>query len=775
MLPRWTFSLLLLAACTTASAADWIHWRGPEQNGFSREKNLPDSFDPAKGKDGNVVWKQPYGGRSAPLVMDGRIYIAQGTGKGVNEGERVVCFEEATGKPLWEYKYNVFHTDIVSARLGWAPLTADPATGYVYVHSTGGNLLCLDKGGKLVWQRQLTEEYGRVTGYGGRIPGPVFDSGLVIVSMVCSPWGDFARGNNRFVAFDGKTGEVVWWHDPGYSIKDTFYSTPVIGVINGQRLCVVGGADGYLHALKVRTGERVWSYQYCSGAINPAPIIDGNLVYCAHGDDNPEGGQYGRLICVDASQVDPKTKKPKLVWEFKKSVRFGLASPALADGRLYIPDDTGDLYCFEAKTGKPKGSNTVAPLWKYRYAKEVRSSPLIADGKIYISDVQNKFQILKINGDEKPDELEAFEYRFREKDPAYGESNGTVIAVNGRLYFNSGGNLFCVGTPDAKPSDVKYAPMPEEAKFEEGAIAGIRLSPAEVVVKPGGTAKLAVVFVDKNGRTVKGDGKAEWSLPPPPKTPAGAQPPALAGKIEEGTLTVGPNPAQQGIVTAKIGDWTARARVRVAPQMPFKQDFEKSPEGSSPGGWVNTNGKFVVKKAGDGNLALSKVNTDSRPPIARANGYITLPDAADYTIQADLMATEVRGKLPDFGVVNSRYTLIIDGKVDAGKRSVRLVSWENRPRINLSADFDWKGGEWYTAKLSVEPKEKTATVRGKVWKKGDKEPEKWLFEFEDTLPNRNGAAGVYGYVSNISANDDGTVLPGSDIFYDNITITPNKK
>ena len=24
-----------------ASAADWIHWRGPEQNGVSREKNLP--------------------------------------------------------------------------------------------------------------------------------------------------------------------------------------------------------------------------------------------------------------------------------------------------------------------------------------------------------------------------------------------------------------------------------------------------------------------------------------------------------------------------------------------------------------------------------------------------------------------------------------------------------------------------------------------------------------------------------------------------------------
>jgi hypothetical protein len=305
------------------------------------------------------------------------------------------------------------------------------------------------------------------------------------------------------------------------------------------------------------------------------------------------------------------------------------------------------------------------------------------------------------------------------------------------------------------------------------------LFPAEVVLKPGAETQFTVVFVDKNGRTVEGEGnnKAEWSLPLPPKTPAGAQPPALAGKLDNGTLTVGPMPAQQGIVTVTIGAFTARARVRVAPQIPFKQDFEKSPEGSSPGGWVNTNGKFVVRKDPTGNLALSKVNTDSRPPIARANGYITLPSSADYTIQADLMATEVRSKLPDFGIVNSRYTLILDGKTDpeTKKRSVRLVSWENRPRINLSVELNWEANVWYTAKLTVEQKEKTAVVRGKVWKKGDAEPEKWTFEYEDTLPNRNGAAGVYGYVSNIASQDDGNVLPGSDVFYDNITITPNKK
>src|SRR5439155_7700799 len=234
---------------------------------------------------------------------------------GPNEGERVVCLDESDGKPVWEYRVNVFHTDIVSSRLGWIPLTADPATGNVYAHTTGGLLLCLNKDGKPVWQRSLTEEFGRITGYGGRIPAPIFDSGLVIVPVVSSNWGEFARSGTRFVALKGDTGEVVWWHDAGNPVKDTFCSNPVVAVINGQRLVICGGADGYLHALKVRTGEKVWSYPFCAGAANGSPIVDGTLVYCNHGDENPEGRSYGRIICVDAAQVDPKTKRPKLIWD----------------------------------------------------------------------------------------------------------------------------------------------------------------------------------------------------------------------------------------------------------------------------------------------------------------------------------------------------------------------------------------------------------------------------------------------------------------------------
>jgi len=776
--PLWKRFLFLLSAVaafsavnSSAQARDWVHWRGPEETGVSREKGLPGRIDPKAGPKGNVLWQQPFGGRSAPLVLDGRLYIIQGTGAGVTEGEQVVCFDEKSGKKLWNYRVNVFHTDIVSSRLGWTTLTADPDTKNVYAHTTAGLLLCLNPDGKLVWSRSLTEEYGRISGYGGRIVTPIFDSGLCIVGMVNSSWGDQARAANRFAAFDGKTGQLVWWADTAPNpIRGTYYSSPVIAVIGGTRLLISGGSDGYLHAFKVRTGERAWSYKFGDGAVNGSPLVDGNLVYCHHGVENPEGGPIGRVICVDAGQINPKTKQPKLVWQFNKGKRFGLASGALFDGRLYVPDDTGNLYCFNGKTGKV--------LWTYRYGTEVRGAPLVADGKIYIFDVKGRLVILTLDKNPDQEPADEFEYKFRDPSGGLNETNGTPIAVNNRVYFNTRTDLYCVGFPDAKDACGKYKPLPAEAKFDPAAKpAAVRIFPADVEAKSGEKLTFKAIPVDADGRELKAGGEAAWSLPEPPKTPTGAQPPALKGKIDAGTVVLDPVPSQQGYVAVKFDGLTGRARVRVVAQVPYAQDFEKVPEGAVPGGWVNTQAKFAVKKLPDGNKVLSKTNTDSRPAFSRANGYITLPTAKNYTIQADLMGTEVHNRMPDIGLVNSRYTFILDGKTNSDlsppAREVRIVSWEARAggRVNVAAGFNWLPGVWYTAKFTVEQKGKTAVLRGKLWKKGEAEPEKWTLEFEDPAPNPEGAAALYGYVSDpiITADD-----PGADAYYDNVKITPNK-
>jgi len=765
----WRASCVVLLGCLSpaaALAANWIHWRGPLQTGESKDTGLPDWFDDKEGGE-NLIWKQPFGGRSAPLILNGRLYTISGYDMSLpTEGERIMCFDANTGKVLWEKRFNVFHTDIVSSRLGWTTLTADPDTERIYAHTTAGFLYCLDRDGKELWSRQLTEEFGRITGYGGRNVSPIFDSGLVIVGMLNSSWGDHARGANRFVAFDGTTGEVVWWYDTGNPIKGTYYSNPIVMVVNGVRIMVAGGGDGYAHGFNVRTGERVFQYQFSAGAVNPSPVADGNLVYFCHGEENPEGGPIGRIICVDVSQIDPKTKQPKLVWEYRRANRFGLASPALANGLLYVPDDSSELFCLDAKNGNL--------LWRKKYGTVSRGAPLIADNKLYIFDVNAMLVIWELKGKKPPEELDPIMFR-RTMGPGFVETHGTPIAVNGKIYFMTLEYLYCIGTPEGRPApEGAYPPLPPETPFNpEASPTAVRIYPAEVTMHPDVQAKFELKYLDANGRVVKAPANAsvKWSLPLPPKTPTGAQPPALNATVKAmgatAEVTLGKLPRQQGYLEAQTLGLKARARIRVAPKIPYVEDFEKIPAGAAPTGWVNATGKFTVMEK-DGNKVLMKVNNDARPPFARANAYITLPNASAYTIQADLMSTEVREKVGDMGIVNSRYTLLLDGKVHSdGKRRVRLVSWEARLRVNQEAVFDWNPNVWYTAKLEVIPKDKTALVRGKVWPKGEAEPAAWTVEYEDPSPNREGAAAIYGYVSNIA--DD---LPGSEMFYDNIRIAP---
>src|SRR5690606_8442182 len=122
-----------------------------------------------------------------------RLYIIQGFGDGLQMAERTVCLDAETGELLWKHEYNVFHTDVVFNRLGWAAPCGDPETGYVYVHGTQGHLFCYDKDGEVVWESQLTEEHGRVTGYGGRICNPVVIGDVVVVGMANGSWGNHAR------------------------------------------------------------------------------------------------------------------------------------------------------------------------------------------------------------------------------------------------------------------------------------------------------------------------------------------------------------------------------------------------------------------------------------------------------------------------------------------------------------------------------------------------------------------------------------------------------
>ena len=72
---------MIVLGLSQAQAADWASWRGPTQNGVAYETGLPDSCQ-------DVLWKAPYGGRSTPIILNGRVFGINLAGKDVMEQER---------------------------------------------------------------------------------------------------------------------------------------------------------------------------------------------------------------------------------------------------------------------------------------------------------------------------------------------------------------------------------------------------------------------------------------------------------------------------------------------------------------------------------------------------------------------------------------------------------------------------------------------------------------------------------------------------------------
>ncbi|HEV3145711.1 MAG TPA: PQQ-binding-like beta-propeller repeat protein [Gemmataceae bacterium] len=750
-----------LLFCCSARGEDWAHWRGPAQDGASADTGLPATFDINPKAQKNVIWRQPFGCRSTPVILNNRVYIINGVGAGLSEGERVMCFDANDGRVLWENKFHVFHCDIVSSRVGWTNPVGDAETGNIYVHGTQGFLRCYDKDGKILWNHSLTEEYGRVSGYGGRSASPVVDSGLVIVGMINGSWGDYARGANRFVAFDKLTGTPVWWSELPGQMKGTYYSTPVVTTIGGQRLLITGGADGAVHALQVRTGKLVWSYKFANGVVNSSPVTDGKYVYISNGEENDDPALQGGLICVDAEEV--KDGQPKLVWEVN-GIKFGYSSPVLADGKIYIASDSARMYCYDAKTGKPVGR-------AFPYGRLARGSPVWGDGKLYVFDVNGHFHILQ--PDKRGALAELHDQGFREKNGrGFVETNGTPAIANGKLYFGTLEEFYCIGTPEGK---ALVPPIPHEPEKGDGKAAQLLIYPADVVLHPGENADFQIRAFDSSGVPVKDVPQGEWSIPTPPKQPNGRQPPALAAELaspqpSQAQLKVKEMPGQQGYVEFKSGNMTARARVRVAPALPYKQDFTKVPVGATPGGWVNTMGRYAVVDL-DGKHVLKKLSENAAPPVAKARAYIGLPTDKDYIIQADVMGKMVNNYMPDVGLINDRYRFVLDGKIDPddGKRRVKIASWEGRRRIEQPVVFDWKPDTWYTMKMAVELTGKTAKIKGKVWERGKEEPKEWTKEFEDPFPMRDGSPGIYAYAA---GSLQGELAEG---YFDNVIVSLNEK
>ena len=641
----------------------------------------------------------------------------------------------------------MYQTSVPWTRVSWGDPAADPETGYLFVQAVNGELYAFDRNGDVAWKWQLAEDLGRFSGYGGRTNSPVVDENRLIVHSISSVWGPHKPGGDRYIAFDKKTGEILWMTDrngPPAADLNT-YSTPVVAEIGGRRLLITGGADGWIRALDARSGVDVWKFRLSQRGLNSSVIVEGDTVYASHSEENLDNAVMGRVVAIDATGSGDVTKSHER-WR-ADGLQAGYASPTMLGDILLVPDNSANIHAYDAKTGQH--------LWEKNYGTVGKGSPVVADGKIFITETNGNVAILEANR-EGAKVLD--EEHLEVPSGRYAEIYGSVAVAYDRVYFTTEEGIYCLGDKTkafaAEPSAAARTASATKAAAPEDAVpAVLRVVPGVVVARADDSVRFRVEAFDAMGRPVAAPDEIQWSLGGLPGTISKSGELSFDDDALSGT--------QVGTVTARAGHLEGVAHLRVGAELPWTEDFETVEIGKAPASWLGT-GKGAKVATVDGSKVLEQPKAARGAP--RANILMGPSYLQDYTIQADVKGNEggTRRSSPrtDVGIRNSGYTAELQGS----HQRIQISSWTSERRMSQFFPFPWEIGPWYTLKLRVdyegEGDAAKAIVRFKAWKRDQPEPEEWTATAEDPHPIRNGAPGLYTFAP-VSA------------YFDNVHITAN--
>lgn len=235
-------------------------WRGPNRDGafaFSPPKTWPDQL--------TFKWKVDVGaGYAAPIVIGNRVYAFSRQG----EDEVMRALDAATGKTIWETKYNATYKPNPAATRthGTGPKSTPTfADGRLYTLGMTGAVTAFDAAsGKQLWQKPG----GPIEPLYHTAMSPLVERGLVVVHVG-------GHGNGALTAFDARTGDVKWaWQGDGPA-----YGSPVAAELGATRQIVTMTQDNLI-GVSAATGELLWRRPYTVRATRNAvtPIIHGQTI-----------------------------------------------------------------------------------------------------------------------------------------------------------------------------------------------------------------------------------------------------------------------------------------------------------------------------------------------------------------------------------------------------------------------------------------------------------------------------------------------------------------
>jgi outer membrane protein assembly factor BamB len=287
-----------------------------------------------------------------------------------------------------------------------------------YMGVSGSNAVLAATDGDILWRFDLLQELG-VVPHDTCAGTVLLADGLLYVGT-----GNGVDGLHRvcprpdapmLAVLDAQTGRLVAQDDEktGRRLLHGSWTSPCLGEADGKKIVFMAGGDGLLYAFAVpvaasggpvQTLRKVWSAdcnpphfrmkdgqplaysawnrRTSDGPSEPTatPVFDGGRVYVAVGQSPLHGLGQGCLTCFDAATG-------AVVWRTERLDRT-LATAALHDGVLYLPDGAGALHAFDAATG--------VTLWTHDLEAPVHyANARVADGKVYVGTERGDFWVLR--------------------------------------------------------------------------------------------------------------------------------------------------------------------------------------------------------------------------------------------------------------------------------------------------------------------------------------------------------------------------------------------
>ena len=322
--------------------------------------NPPTTWDLKTGT--NVAWKVelPAYTTASPIVVAGKVIIAC-------EPDIVVCYDEQTGKVLWQQAGGAFDClGTENARRAGELLTtlrANEVQGKADIHDKASDYAkAADEFEKLTklslhyWPKHAT-------------PTPTSDGSSIAIRSLVGPvvcydmdgkrkWAQAVKGLTRVApcsaimakgqiltydgtapqlrSFDAATGKMSW--DITVGRGHFKYASPVHFRLGGRDLIFTDAGDIVSLDGKILAAGLL----HMDGASTPI-VVDGVAYANA-------GGKEGGLSAVQLSAPAPDKVEGKPLWTAK--VRLAGSSPVVNDGLVYALDGGGSLVVVEAKTGE---------------------------------------------------------------------------------------------------------------------------------------------------------------------------------------------------------------------------------------------------------------------------------------------------------------------------------------------------------------------------------------------------------------------------------------